>query len=32
MQQSNLADSDVNADVIPAQSHVLLQLQGLMEV
>ena len=32
MQVGNLADGDLNADVVPAQSNVFLQLQRLVEV
>ena len=32
VEQSNLADGNVDADVVTAEGHVLLQLQGLMEV
>ncbi len=27
-----LTDGDLNADVIPTESHVLLQLKGFMEI
>ena len=32
MEKTDLTDGDVNADVVTTESHILFQLEGLMEV